>query len=325
MNEFDLIRRYFSRLTAGRPDVVLGVGDDAALLAPPPGELLAVAADTLVERVHFPAGADAAAVGHKALAVNLSDLAAMGARPAAVLLCLTLPRADEDWLAGFARGFGALAARFGVALVGGDTTRGPLAVGVQVIGYLPAGMALQRSGAQPGDLVCVSGTLGDAALALAGPPGCDAASADWLRARLDRPEPRVALGMALRGLATACIDVSDGLAADLGHLLEASGCGALVRARDLPLSPAYRACASVASLDGYRWALSGGDDYELCFTLPERRLAEVQAVCDRAGCACSPIGRVLARPGLYWEGPDGRERPLPAAGYDHFAAGGEGP
>jgi len=225
LSEFGLIRHHFARLGAQRGDVTLGVGDDCALLRPRPGHEVAVSIDTLVAGIHFLPEVDPQALGHKCLAVGLSDLAAMGAEPAWATLALTLPAEDPDWLRAFAAGFGALAQDYGVALVGGDTTHGPLSITVQVHGLVPAGQAIRRGGARPGDLIGVSGSLGDAALALQGllsgqPP---ASLPPFLRERLERPSPRVALGLALRGLATAMIDLSDGLVADLGHILEESG------------------------------------------------------------------------------------------------------
>ncbi|MDX1594620.1 MAG: thiamine-phosphate kinase, partial [Gammaproteobacteria bacterium] len=226
VSEFELIARHFAGHDS-HPGVLLGVGDDAALLLPPgPGEVLAVTVDALVSGVHFDPDVEPDSLGHKALAVNLSDLAAMGATPAWFTLALTLPGIDEAWVGRFARGLASLAEAHGVALVGGDTTRGPLAVTIQAAGHVPAGEALRRDGARPGDAVCVTGTLGDAALALRDPPGLAAGERDTLRERLLRPTPRLAAGRALRGLAPAAIDLSDGLAADLGHVLVASGVGA---------------------------------------------------------------------------------------------------
>jgi thiamine-monophosphate kinase len=251
VGEFELIDRFFAKLGATRPDVLLGVGDDAALLVPPPAEVLALCVDTLVEGVHFPTGLDAADIGWRALAVNLSDLAAMGAKPAWATLALTLPRLDEameDWLEAFALGFDALARQHGVALVGGDTTRGPLTISVTAAGFVPAGQSLQRSGARVGDLVYVTGWPGDAAAGLEllqGKRQCASrADRSILESRFRRPEPRVAVGQKLRGLAPACIDVSDGLAQDLGRLAAASGVGARLRVNELPRSRALQALCS---------------------------------------------------------------------------------
>lgn len=315
-SEFELIKRWFAP-SRRRDDVVLGIGDDAALLRVPEGHQLAVSVDTLVEDVHFTAGTDPAAVGHKALAVNLSDLAAMGAEPAWVTLALTLPRADEAWLAGFARGFLGLAERYGVSLVGGDTTRGPLSVTVQASGLVPDGQALRRSGARPGDVVCVTGTVGDAGLGLAcalGRRPLDPDIAAAVRARLDRPTPRIAAGLALRGLVSAAIDVSDGVYADLGHLLCASGAGASLEADALPLSDAVR-----AQPDARELALSAGDDYELLFTVAAGHETEAQTRLQALGLRCTRIGRIEAKPGLRLLDADGRPcAMLSPGGYDHF-------
>jgi len=336
-SEFDLIRRYFARPGAGRADVLLGIGDDAAVLRSPPGLEQVAAIDTLVAGVHFPPDTAAESIGHKALAVNLSDLAAMGAEPAWAMLALTLPEADERWLEGFARGFFALAREYDVALVGGDTTRGPLTVSVQVQGFVPPGAAFRRGGARPGDLIYVTGTLGDAGLALL--LGRDAgigspAAREYLRRRLDRPPPRVAEALRLRGLARAAIDVSDGLLADLGHILEASGAGATLDLAQLPLSPAFRSCLETMGADhpalrrfapGLAWAdlaLGSGDDYELCFTVAPRQRAQLDALAA-AGLACTCIGTIGAEAGLRCRLADGAAYRIPRRGYDHFA--GDGP
>lgn len=357
--EFDLIRRHFRRPPV-RSDVRLGVGDDAALLRVPPGRELAVTMDTLVEGVHFLADVDPGALGHKALAVNLSDLAAMGAEPAWVTLALTLPAVDEDWIARFCAGFFALAERCGVDVVGGDTTRGPRSITVQAHGFVPSGTALLRSAARAGDAVYVTGTVGDAGLALllasgrfeGETAGGDAAA---LRNRLDRPAPRIAEGIALRGLARACIDVSDGLHADLSHILEESGVGAAVELGALPLSRSLRAVTgnpvlakrlmemlgedgSGAALsendvaeDGVteadaailraRLALSSGDDYELCFTVPPEAAAAAEAALDACGCPWARIGVIEAEAGLRCRFPDGRLYRPRRGGHEHFADG----
>ncbi|HEX5094183.1 MAG TPA: thiamine-phosphate kinase [Burkholderiales bacterium] len=302
-SEFELIRRHFSR-PARR--AVLGVGDDAALLAPAAGQELAVSTDLLLEGRHFARGAEPRALGHKALAVNLSDMAAMGASPRWATLALALPQADDAWLEAFAAGFYALAERFGVDLVGGDTTRGPLAVCVTILGEVPAGEALRRSGARPGDDLWVSGELGGAAYALAHP--ADPAAAK----RLHEPEPRVALGERLRGVASAAIDVSDGFAQDLGHLLERSGVGAVVEYARLP-----KHRIADAALER-RCVLSGGDDYELLFAAPSARRAALERL-DGAP-ALTRVGEIReARDGLAIL--DAHGAPLPVArGFDHFAA-----
>ncbi len=272
------LERYFrgpaEALRRQRGDVALGIGDDAALLQVPPGMQLVAALDTLVEGRHFPAGTPPESLGHRALAVNLSDLAAMGAEPAWFLLSLTMPEARVDFLEDLSRGLLNLAQEHRVALVGGDTTSGPLSVSVQALGLVQPGTALQRNAARPGDLLFVSGTPGDAAAGLAlemgSPPGREVAAAQqqWLRRRFLFPTPRLALGQALRGLASACIDVSDGLAADAGKLAQASGLRARIDVERLPISAALQARLGIAAV---RAALTGGDDYELCFTVAPSR------------------------------------------------------
>lgn len=315
VSEFDLIRRYFSHATVARPDVVLGIGDDCALLRVPTGQTLAVTIDTLVAGRHFRADIPPDALGHKALAVNLSDLAAMGATPAWVTLSLTLPDPDEDWLTGFMQGFSTLAARFGVDLVGGDTTRGPLSITVLAQGLLPNGKALRRDGARAGDRLFVSGSLGDAALALRELQTGEAEAA--LLQRLERPEPRVVLGELLRDRATAAIDVSDGLLADLGHVCTASGVGARIELARLPLSPPVRAqCGS----GNWQLPLDGGDDYELVFTVAPERVAAVEEACTAAGHPVQAIGEMVPAPGMTLIHPDGRQVRGEAHGFDHFRA-----
>ena len=318
LSEFDLIHRYFTDLTPARADVCLGVGDDCAMLAPPGDQLLAVSIDTLVEGRHFSPGADPFSLGHKCLAVNLSDLAAMGAEPAWVTLALTLPGPDEAWLAAFARGFAGLANRHGVQLVGGDTTRGPLSMTLQVHGFVPEAQALRRSGARPGDLVYVSGTLGDAGLALLARQGLyvQAGTLGSLNERLDRPTPRLTVGRALRGLAAAAIDVSDGLGADLGHVCVASGVAATLYLDRLPLSPAVG--AYVAETGDWRMPLSAGDDYELCFTVPAARQGEVEALGSQLDVPLTWIGTVEKGNGVRAVLPDGGGLAEVPAGYDHF-------
>jgi len=317
LSEFALIARYLSALGAARDDVLLGVGDDAALVAPRADRPQALALDTLVAGVHFPEDAAAADVGHKALAVNLSDLAAMGATPQWALLALTLPAADEGWLEAFAAGFGALARATDVALVGGDVTRGPLTVSVQVIGAME-GPVLRRDGARPGERVWVSGRPGEAAAGLAVWASTQRHDARWRRllARLHRPQPRCGLGRALAGLAGAAIDVSDGLAADLGHVAAASRVGIVLEPERLPLSRCLRAWAGDGARD---LALHGGDDYELCFTAPPAADAAVRAAARRERVPVSVIGRVTAggdgEPAVRDAGGRGLE-----GGYRHFGA-----
>ena len=312
--EFALIDRYFTR-PARRADTVLGVGDDAALLTVPPGRWLVVTTDTMVAGTHFLTGDDPAALGHKLLAVNLSDLAAMGADPAWFTLALTLPTVESDWLDAFAGGLFALADASGIELIGGDTTRGPLSLTVQALGTVPLALALRRDGAQPGDGVYVSGTLGDAALALAlRLEGVLVPTK--LAVRLDRPTPRLALGRALRGCASAAIDISDGLIADLGHLCTRSGVGAEVDLAALPRSAAFDAAARGAQ-DTDK-PLCGGDDYELCFTLPAAQETGVTALTAAAGCALTRIGRITAEPGVRCRDAAGRLLTPTRPGFDHF-------
>jgi len=317
MSEFDLIRRYFTRAT---PGAELGVGDDAALLRVTPGMELAESSDMLVAGTHFLPDADPCLLGHKALAVNLSDLAAMAAQPRWALLSLALPQADEAWLQQFSAGFFALAERYGVELVGGDTTRGPLNLCVTVMGEVPQGAALRRSGAQAGDDIWVSGVLGDAALALAQlkgevqlPENDFAACAQ----RLHRPEPRVELGLALRGIANSAIDVSDGLLADLGHILESSGSGAELNFDALPVSAALQSC--LLQPLGRHCALAGGDDYELCFTAPLARREAIQQISRKLDLPLARIGTIVSGSGCTVHTEDGRAITLGESGYDHFA------
>lgn len=323
--EFSLIERLRARTAQKRDDVRLGIGDDAAVLAVPAGHELVVAVDTLVDGVHFPHGTAPADIGWKALAVNLSDLAAMGASPAWALLALTLPSAPHiaatvDLVDGLAEGFAQLAQAHRVALVGGDTTRGPLCLSVSVHGFVPAGQALLRSGARVGDAVLVTGTLGDAAAGLrvlsSGADAQDEQRRALLRGRLNRPQPRVAAGLALRGRATACIDVSDGLLADLGHLCAASAVAAELEVASLPLSPALLGAFDDATAQ--QFALCGGDDYELCFSVPMARLGEVQADLARLGCGATRIGRIVEGEGVRVRDVNGGWLPLKQRGWDHF-------
>jgi len=318
--EFSLIDRIRQRTAQSRDDVRLGIGDDAALLAVPSGQELAVAIDTMVEGVHFPRDTPAADIGWKALAVNLSDLAAMGATPAWALLALTLPRADEALIDGFADGFAQLAQTYRLALVGGDTTRGALTISVAVHGFVPPGKALTRAGAQVGDAVLVTGTLGDAAsgLQLLQQRRRGDAQSNYLIERLNRPTPRVAAGLALRERASACIDVSDGLLADLGHICATSGVGAEIEAALLPRSSALLDLFDDVSSRGF--ALSGGDDYELCFTVPPQRVASVQADLARLGCGATRIGRIVEGEGVKVRDANGQWLESAHQGWDHFRA-----
>lgn len=323
MGEFDLIRRFFQRPVYR---AALGVGDDCALLAPAPGMHLAVSSDMLVEGRHFFADVDPEALGHKALAVNLSDLAACGARPLAFTLALSLPRADSAWLERFSRGLLALADAHGCELVGGDTTGGPLNLCITVFGEVPAGQALLRSGARAGDDLWVSGTLGDARLALEALRGERALAAPLLaqaRERLERPTPRVALGQALRGVAHSAIDVSDGLVGDLGHILAASGVGAridtsiaikliAIQAVDTAAQPIFDTETLLCC------TLSGGDDYELLFTAPPGQRGAVEAAGRATATPVTRIGIIEAEQGLRLVDAMGEAVPASYLSYDHF-------
>lgn len=320
MGEFDLIARYFTRPARRNP---LGVGDDCALLQPAPGMQLAVSTDLLVEGRHFLATVDPRALGHKSLAVNLSDLAACGAQPLAFTLSLALPAVDEAWLAGFSEGLFALADAHACELVGGDTTRGPLAINVTVFGEVPAGQALLRSGARAGDDVWVSGTLGDARLALEafrGTVSLPQAVFAAARRRLEWPQPRVALGLALRGIAHAAIDVSDGLLGDLGHVLQRSGVGASIEAgcaQHLLAALGQGLALETARVE--ELVFSGGDDYELAFTASPRHRAAVEAASRQAATPVTRIGSITAEPGLRLVDAQGRPLARRFAGFDHFA------
>jgi len=317
LGEFDLIERFFTR-PARR--ATLGVGDDCALVQPTPGMTLAVSTDMLIEGRHFLSTVPADRLGHKALAVNLSDLAACGARPLAFTLALALPRADEAFLAGFARGLFALAEREACELVGGDTTRGPLAVCITVFGELPAGGALLRSGARPGDDLYVSGTLGDARLALEafrGQATLDADAFAQARRAMELPTPRTALGIRLRGVATSAIDVSDGLTGDLGHLLRRSGVAGVVDVDALPRSVVLAAQPMELQRE---CLLAGGDDYELIFTALASRRDAVAAAAASAGVAVRRIGRIDAGEGLRLVDRGGDEVASRFGSFDHFRA-----
>jgi thiamine-monophosphate kinase len=317
--EFELIAQYF-KVPARRRDVLLGIGDDAAVLEVPPGSSLVATTDTLVAGVHFPSQTSPEDLGHKALAVSLSDLAAAGAEPAWVTLALTLPEVNEAWLAAFSTGLGRLLESSGAELVGGDTTRGPLSVTLQALGLVPEGRELRRSTAVVGDSVFVTGCLGDAALGLAALQGRVALSEPALAycvGRLNRPSPRIEAGIALRGVAHALIDISDGLLADLEHILTASGVGADLRLEEVPLSVPVKTWLEA----GGDWdtVLAGGDDYELLFTAPESVRPALEAAFRRIDCPLRHIGRIEAEPGLRLWRPDGAEHRAGRTGYDHFA------
>jgi thiamine-monophosphate kinase len=315
MGEFDLIERYFTRPT---PQAVLGVGDDCALLAPAPAMQWAISSDMLLEGRHFLSTVPAERLGHKALAVNLSDLAACGAKPRAFTLALALPRVDEIFLEGFARGMFALADAHGIELVGGDTTAGPLNICITAFGEVPPGQALLRSGARAGDDIYVSGTLGDARVALEAFRGTLALTGeafDRVRLAMEMPVPRVALGLNLRGLASGAIDVSDGLLGDLKHILKRSQVGATLLVDALPRSPFLK----TLPLEQQRqFGLAGGDDYELVFTAPEFARAQVQAAAQRAQVEVTRIGRIDAVPGLRLIDARGEALPDLYSSFDHF-------
>ena len=312
--EFALVDRIRARVRA-RADVVLGIGDDAAILRVPAGHDLVVSCDTLVPGVHFPTETAPADIGWKALAVNLSDLAAMAATPAWCTLALTLPDADGEWVDAFLDGFLELAEQHAVTLVGGDTTRGPLSITITAHGFVPDGQALRRDGARAGDEVWVTGSIGDAAGALAQWRARGPSSAK-LRHRLDRPTPRIDAGLALRGLATAGIDLSDGLAADLGHVLKASGVGARIDLGRLPTSRTLAGHFDRAQ----RWPLqlSGGDDYELCFTAPASAALAIERAMASCEVTATVVGVLVAEPGLRFTTPEGEDYTPAVAGFQHF-------
>jgi thiamine-monophosphate kinase len=317
LSEFDLIRKYFRSPSGSAPGVRCGIGDDAALVAIPAGMDLALSMDTLVAGVHFQRDATAADIGYKSLAVNLSDMAAMGARPGWALLSLTLPEPDENWLGQFMLGFNELAEKYSVSLIGGDLSRGPLSITIEIHGLLPEGKGLRRSGASADDLIYVSGTLGDGGLALkilAGQETVSGNGRSYLLSRLHRPSPRVELGMALLPIATSAIDISDGLVADLGHVLEASGVGARLDPEKLPLSEPVQ---QLGSERAWGIAATSGDDYELCFTVsPDRRIA-LEKKCKQE-CPVTCIGSITAQPGMQWVRTDGSVFQPEGSGYRHF-------
>lgn len=320
--EFSLIEHYFAHHAEGHDDVILGVGDDAAVLRVPDGHELIVTTDTMVAGVHFPDSASAEDIGHKLLAVNLSDLAAMGAEPRWASLALTLPDVDEDWLDGFCRGLFGLAAKHNVALIGGDTTRGPLTLSITLHGLVAEGQALRRDGARPGDAIYVSGCLGDAGLVLEYISGnLDAIDITEditeILPRLHRPTPRVELGQALHDVANAAIDISDGLLADLGHILKASEVGARLELEALPLSPSVQ---SITASGDWSLPLAGGDDYELCFTVPLERENTLQEKLATLDVTATRIGQIEAEPGLRCFDSSGECYAPHGMGYEHFSA-----
>lgn len=322
LGEFGLIEKFFTHRAR---HTLLGVGDDCALIRPRPGHVLAISVDMLVEGRHFFKDTDPEALGHKTLAVNLSDLAAMGATPRWATLALALPKVDTKWLAAFSRGFMRLARAHDVDLIGGDTTRGPLNLCVQIMGEVPLGKALRRDGARVGDDVWVSGTLGDAALAVAvqnRERSFTLTRTQRISAlrRLDKPTPRVALGTALRGVARSAIDISDGLLADLGHICERSRVSAVIELEALPMSTLMRVAARHAQ--GRRALLAGGDDYELCFTAPATRRTDVMRAGSRSRVAVTRIGRIIRAPagavGVAVVDCEGVPLSVAQRGFDHF-------
>lgn len=321
LSEFALIRRYFDRASPADGRIALGIGDDCALLQPRAGMQLAVSTDMLVEGRHFFAGTDAGRLGHKSLAVNLSDLAAMGATPLGFTLALALPSSESGWLAAFSGGLLALAEQHDCPLVGGDTTAGPLTISITVFGEIAPGAALRRDGARPGDDIWISGSLGEARLGLAVLRGESLAplsedARGTALERLESPHPRLPLGQALRGIATAAIDLSDGFTGDIAHVLERSGCGATVVVDSLPVGAALRD----QSLALQRaWSLAGGDDYELCFTAPADLHDAVIAAAARTGTPVTRVGRIDAAPGLRLQDAHGAQVLAPPS-FDHFQA-----
>jgi thiamine-monophosphate kinase len=318
LSEFDLIADYFTRPVRRADRFALGIGDDCALMTPAPGMQLAISSDMLVEGRHFFPNADPQKLGHKCLAVNLSDLAAMGAKPLAFTLSLALPEADGTWLAAFARGLFDLADRHDCELIGGDTTKGPLNICITIFGEVPPGGALRRDLARVGDDIWVSGTLGDARLALAGYRGeyaLDDAAQQTAVERMHQPTPRIALGMRLRGIAHAAIDISDGLIGDLQHILDRSRVGASVQVDALPAGPALTLQPQTLRRN---FSLAGGDDYELCFTAEPDRRTEVLAAAQEAAVPVTRVGRIEAAPGLRLQDDSGLPLTLHVNSFDHF-------
>ncbi|TQV85293.1 thiamine-phosphate kinase [Aliikangiella coralliicola] len=318
MNEFEIIESYLSVKGAKRKDVLKGIGDDCALLKVPRGQRLAVSMDTLISGVHFLPDSNAADIAHKAVAVNLSDLAAAGAEPAWITLSLSLPEYNEIWLQDFNQGLKRIVEFFGVQLVGGDTCRGPLSITIQAHGFVPENVFLSRDTAQAGELICVTGEIGDAALGLLVaknelnvPP----AMASALLKKYQTPYPKIAAGIAIRGRATSAIDISDGLLADVNHISQQSGVGALLRWERVPLSQAAQSIDDEALR--MRAALTGGDDYELCFTVNEDELEATKTALEMVGTDCIPIGRLTGKPGVRMLHHK-EEIQLDELGYQHF-------
>lgn len=320
MDEFSLVERYFSSCGVIRPEVVLGIGDDAAIVSVPSSYQQVISTDTLVEGRHFSNSDSARSIGHKSLAVNLSDLAAMAAQPLATTLSLTLPTIDTDWVSQFSDGFCGLATQHQVQLIGGDVTQGPLSITVQIIGQIKQGHALLRSTARPGDEVYVSGNLGDAALALGLRHGsvslADGVNLDLLNQALDQPNPRNELGLALDGLATSAIDVSDGLISDLEHVCKSSGCGVKIKQQQIPLSESYRDYLK----QGGDWALAltSGDDYELCFTAPAGNQSSVYKISNQLNLKITQVGKMDSGQGVRVYNETDTLLDFELRGYRHF-------
>lgn len=321
LSEFDIIQQFFQKAPL-RSDVVLGIGDDCAILSPPPNENLLVSTDTLTQNIHFFSNANPFDLGYKAAAISLSDIAAMGGKPAWALLSLTLPTVEEKWLASFSEGLFSLLDLFEVTLVGGNTSKGPLSITTQILGFTQNSVALRRSGAKVGDAIYVTGTLGDSGLALQIQQNKIQkdffANSDltFINTRLNRPTPRITQGLALAGIATAAIDISDGLAADLQHLLSASGVGATVYTDQLPLSEVL--AQHTQPPNSYQIALTAGEDYELCFTLPPSNMPLLERVSASFQCPITCIGKIEEEEGLRITLPDGQLFPLRKKGYQHF-------
>lgn len=318
--EFDLIQKYFASPIC-RDDVAIGIGDDCAVVSVPPGKQLAVTTDTLIDGIHFPHDALAEDIACKAIAVNLSDLAAMGAEPAWLTLALSLPRADENWIEAFAAGFRATAEKYNVQLIGGDTTRGPLSITLQAMGLVDPDHILRRDEARPGDSIYVSGTLGDASAGLrilqqGWTPDDNAA---WLINRLNRPEARTSLGMGLAGCCSCAIDISDGLIADLGHILEASHCGATINIDKVPLSRQLVEYSINRDEVDWEMVLTGGDDYELCIVAGPGKEPELIRIAAELSQPLSRIGVIEQRPGLTIVDDAGAKYLFDHNGYEHFS------
>lgn len=318
LSEFGLIKQYFQQQSVSRKDVTKGIGDDCALVNVPANTELAVSTDTLVADVHFYADVDPQSLGHKALAVNLSDLAAMGAIPAWASLAITLPQAEQAWLEKFANGFMGLAEYYDLQLIGGDTTKGPLSITVTIHGHVPQGKSLRRDQAKPGDWLYVSGTLGDAAAGLAVVQQKLALTEpEYFINRLQQPSPRVTVGAALRPIASSCIDISDGLAQDLKHILTSSECGAVLELEQIPV---HEQLQHLSFEQQMQFALAGGDDYELLFSVPEEKKALLQSVAQQTGVKLTCIGRLQAGPSTLTLKHHGQPQQLALAGWDHFSS-----